>query len=278
MFFGLRLIGRVIGFVFKVAIFVGVIGAVVAAVAYALFDGEQYKARLSKRVVDLTGRTLTVNGKAELDLSLPPKIVLNDVRLKNARWGSRPDMARIKRVEIQLNPLKAISGGDSVAQIRLDGADVLLETNSQGIGNWDLAGFAAGGSIGALGALSSLGILGGSSTSLPPVIVSNPTITFHNGQTGSTQTASLGGGSSVEVTGGGAVAGGGVIGGSAGSAAGSIGGLASVPGTAGFAPEAAFAGGSEGSHVLAAAGSDNNNPCDGTPRQSSNSQQAAKPR
>lgn len=277
MFFGLRLIGRVIGFVFKTAVFVGVIGAVAAAVAYGLFDGQQYKARVTKHVEDVTGRTLTVNGKAELDLSLPPKIVLNDVRLKNARWGSRPDMARIKRVEIQLNPLKAISGGDSVAQVRLDGADVLLETNGQGVGNWEFGGFAAGGSIGALGALNAFGILGGSSSSLPPVIVSNPTITFHNGQTGTTQTASLGG-SSVEVTGG--VAAGGSALGSAASSIGSIGGLASVPaGTAGFAPEAAFAGGSEGSHVLAAAGSDNNNPCDGTPRQASrgNSQQAAKP-
>jgi AsmA-like protein len=286
MFFGLRLIGRVFGFAFKAVIFVAAITAVAGAVAYALFDGEAYKARLSKRVVDLTGRTMTVNGKAELDLSLPPKIVLNDVRVKNARWGSRPDMAHIKRVEIRLNPLKAISGGDSVAQIRLDGADVLLETNGQGLSNWELGGFAAGGSIGALGALSALGIIG-SSSSPPPVIFSNPTITFRDDRTGRQQTVSLGGGSSVEVTGGGSsgggtvvAAGGGAAGGLAGGAAGGIGGLASVPGgAAGFAPEAAFAGSSEGSHVLAAAGSDDTNPCDGSQRQKpqSNSQQAAKP-
>jgi hypothetical protein len=290
MFFGLRLIGRVIGFAFKITIFVAAIAAVAGAVAYALFDGEQYKQRLAKRMVDLTGRTVTVNGKAELDLTLPPRIVLNDVRLKNARWGSRPDMARIKRVEIQLNPLKAISGGDSVAQIRLDGADVLLETNGQGIGNWELGGFAAGGSLGTLGMLNSLGLLGAaSSSSLPPIVMSNPTVTFRDGNTGHQQTVSLGGGSTVEVTGGGAggsggggtvIAGGGAAGGIAGgNVAGGIGGLASVPpGAAGFAPEAAFAGGSESSHVLAAAGSDNTNPCDGSQRQQPHTQQAAKPR
>ncbi|HTY69390.1 MAG TPA: AsmA family protein [Alphaproteobacteria bacterium] len=280
MFFGLRLIGRVIGFAVKAVVFVAAIGVVAGAVAYALFDGEQYKQRVSKRVLDLTGRAMTVNGKAELDLTLPPRIVLNDVRVKNARWGSRPDMARIRRVEIQLNPLKAISGGDSVAQIRLDGADVMLETNAQGIGNWELGGFAAGGSIGALGALSAFGLLGGSS-SPPPVIVSNPTITFRDDRTGRQQTASLGG-SSVEVTGGGAAVagGGGAAGGAvAGGTAGGIGGLASLPGgAAGFAPEAAFAGGSESSHVLAAAGSDDTNPCDGSQRQPPQSQQAAKPR
>ena len=282
MFFGLRLIGRVIGFAFKITIFVAAIAAVAGAVAYALFDGEQYKQRLAKRMVDLTGRTVTVNGKAELDLTLPPRIVLNDVRLKNARWGSRPDMARIKRVEIQLNPLKAISGGDSVAQIRLDGADVLLETNGQGIGNWELGGFAAGGTLGTLGMLNSLGLLGAaSSSSLPPIVMSNPTVTFRDGNTGHQQTVSLGGGSTVEVTGGGGtvIAGGAAGGVAGGGAAGAIGGLASLPpGAAGFAPEAAFAGGSEGSHVLAAAGSDNTNPCDGSQRQQAHTQQAAKPR
>jgi len=276
MFFGLRLIGRVIGFAFKAVVFVAAIGAVAGAVAYALFDGEQYKQQVSKRVLDLTGRTMTVNGKAELDLALPPRIVLNDVRVKNARWGSRPDMARIRRVEIQLNPLKAISGGDSVAQIRLDGADVLLETNGQGIGNWELGGL-AGGSIGVFGALNAFGLIG-SSTSPPPVIVSNPTVTFRDARTGRQQTASLGG-SSVEVTGGSSGGAAIVGGGTAGGAAGGIGGLASLSGgAAGIAPEAAFAGGSEGSHVLAAAGSDDTNPCDGSQRQQPQSQQAAKPR
>lgn len=267
MFFGLRLIGRLIGFIVKSALLVAVIGAVAAGAVYALFNGDQYNARLSKRVVDLTGRALTINGKTELDLtSLPPKIVLNDVRLRNARWGSRPDMARIKRVEIRLNPLRAISGGDSVAQVRLDGADVLLETNSQGVGNWALGGIAAGaGTIGALGVLGSFGILGGTSSSTPPVVLSNPTVTFHDGSSGGTQTVSLGGGGSVEVTGGGAVAGGG-----AGSFA--SGGLAS----AGSAlPEATFAGSSSGSHALVAAASDNTNPCDGNPRPNQGHSQSA---
>src|SRR5690348_2682163 len=93
-----RLVARIVGFAARVVIFGAALAAVAGAVAYALFDGEQYKQRLSQRVVDLTGRILQVDGAAELQLSIPPKIVLNDVRLKNARWGSRADMARIKRV------------------------------------------------------------------------------------------------------------------------------------------------------------------------------------
>lgn len=272
MFFGLRLIGRLIGFVFKAALFVGAIAVVAGAVACALFDGEQYKARLSKRVVDLTGRTLTIHGKAELDLSWPPRIVLNDVRLKNARWGTRPDMARIKRVEIELNPLKAISGGDSVAQVRLEGADVLVETNAQGVSNWTLGAFAAApGAIGALGMLGSLGILGGTSSSTPPVVLSNPTVTFHDGGSGAT-VAVGGGGTIVEVgggTGAGAAGGGTVVAG--GGAAGA--GAAGLAGSAGGLPE--FAGSAGSSRVLVAAASDDNNPCDGSPRQPSQTQAKA---
>lgn len=254
MFFGLRLIGRIIGFVFKAALLVGVLAAVAGAAAYALFDGQAYKARLSRHVLDLTGRTLTVDGKAELDLGWPPKIVLHDVRLKNAPWGSKPYMARINKVEIQLNPLKAISGGDSVAQVRLDGADLVLETNSQGVANWTLGGLGAGG-IGGLGVLGSLGILGGSSATTPPVILTNPTVTFRNGA-GAAETISLAGGA-VEVSGG-----------TASSAAGA---LASASSTLN---PLVVAGSSEGSHVLVAAAGDNN-PCDGSPRQQ---QQTAQPR
>lgn len=272
MFFGLRLIGRIIGFVFKTAIFVGVIAAVAGAAVYALFDGQAYNTRLSRHVLDLTGRTLTVNGKASLDLGWPPRIVLNDVRLRNAPWAKKPYMARINRVEIQLDPLKAISGGDSVAQVRLDGADLVLETNSQGVSNWAFGAIGAGG-IGGLGVLGSLGLLGGTSSTPPPVIIANPTVTFVDGATGGTQTVALGGGGgAVEITGGGAA---GAVAGAGGAAGSSALGAASSLASAGpgLGPAATFAGGSEGSHVLVAVAGDNN-PCDGSPR---TQQQAAKP-
>jgi uncharacterized protein involved in outer membrane biogenesis len=221
-----RLVARVVGFVVKAALFVAAVGAVAAAVGYALFDGQAYKQRVQQRVVDLTGRALTVSGAAELQMSIPPRIVLNDVRLKNAPWGSRPDMARIRQVQVKINPLSAISGGDSVAQVQLDGADVLLETAPDGIGNWEWA-LGGGAGIGALGILDALGLFSStSSASAPSVVISNSTVTFRDGGTGRTTTGPLGG---IEF--------------------------------AGKFPNEAFGG---GSHVLAAANSDDTNPCDGT--------------
>jgi len=229
--FAFRLIGRVITFVVRVAVFVGATAVVAGGVAYMLFDGEQYKKQLSQRVVDVTGRALAIDGKAELDLALPPRIVLNNVRIKNASWGSRPDMVRIRRMEIRLNPLAAVSGGESVSQINVAGADVLLETNPQGLGNWEAFAIGVGPAMsGVMAALGQFGLFG-ATPSAPPFSFSDTTFTFRDGATGRVQTASLGN-------------------------------LFEFNPGAGFPPEAAAG----GSHVLAAANSDNTNPCDGNPQ------------
>ncbi len=201
--FVFRLIGRVITFMAKAVIFVAAMGAIAGGVMYALFDSDQYKRELQQRVVDLTGRTLAIDGPVELQLGLPPRVVLNNVRVGNARWGSRQDMARIRRVQIDLNPLSAVSGDSSVSQVRLDGADVLLETNTIGLGNWEqitnLAGLGATGAAGLTSALGAMGVLG---NALPPdsVILSDSTVTFRDGTTGRTQTLSMGG-TAVQVAG-----------------------------------------------------------------------------
>jgi uncharacterized protein involved in outer membrane biogenesis len=93
-----RLVGRVIGFAVKGVLFVAALAVVAAGTMYALFDAEQYKRVLTQRVTDVTGRALTVDGPVELELGFPPRVILHDVRLKNARWGSRADMARVRRI------------------------------------------------------------------------------------------------------------------------------------------------------------------------------------
>jgi hypothetical protein len=216
--FVFRLISRMIGFVVKSVVFVAAMAVVAGGVMYGLFDGDQYKQALIRRFEELTGRTLAIDGPAELQLGWPPRIVLNNVRIGNARWGARPDMARIDRVTIKLDPLAAVSGDNSLAQVQLDGTDVLFETNASGQGNWEflLGGAATGGVLAGLAAIGifgsaqqavaalSGGLPGGGTSggstgngpalSDPPIVVGpNTTVTFRDGGTGRTQTASLGG-------------------------------------------------------------------------------------
>ncbi|HUS14091.1 MAG TPA: AsmA family protein, partial [Chloroflexia bacterium] len=161
--FMFRLVGRVIGFAFKAAVFGVAIVAVGAGTMYALFDADQYKRVITQRLVDVTGRTVSINGPAELELTLPPRIVLNDVRIGNARWGTRRDMARIRRMEMRVNPLRAIAGDGGSTDVRLAGVDLYLETGPAGVGNWEFGEIisAAGmaGVTGAMVLLDSLGLL-----------------------------------------------------------------------------------------------------------------------
>lgn len=194
-----RLVGRVIGFFVKGALFIAALAVVAAGTMYALFDAEQYKRALTQRVVDVTGRALSIEGPAELQLGFPPRVILHDVRLKNARWGSRPDMARIKRVQIKIDPLKAIAG-DSSTDLRLEGVDLVLETGPGGVGNWEFGPLAATGV--ALGGVAGLFAI---NQFLAPVLpganvsIADAAVQFRDGATGRTQSFALGAATSVEV-------------------------------------------------------------------------------
>lgn len=191
--FVFRLVGRMIGFALKATLFVGALAVVGAGTMYMLFDAEQYKKAVTQRLVDVTGRAVSIEGPAELHLTLPPRVVLNDVRIRNTRWGTRTDMARIQRVEARINPLRALAGDSGMTDIRLEGVDLYLETGPGGIGNWELgstASGAGGAAAGALGIVQSLGLL---SPVLPgsSITLSGTSLTFRDGTTGRVQSVAL---------------------------------------------------------------------------------------
>jgi uncharacterized protein involved in outer membrane biogenesis len=208
--FVFRLVGRMIAFAVKATLFVGALAVVAGGTMYMLFDAEQYKKAVTQRLVDVTGRAVSIEGPAELHLTLPPRVVLNDVRIRNARWGTRTDMARIQRVEARLNPLRAIAGDSGMTDIRLEGVDLYLETGPGGLGNWELGSAASGAApaaVGALGVLQSLGMLGAGLPGLPgsSITLSGTSLTFRDGTSGRVQSVALG--TAFELTGGGSILG-----------------------------------------------------------------------
>lgn len=184
--FLIRLVGRFVGFAFKAVVFVVAMGAVAAGVMVTLFDADQYKRQVAQRVLDLTGRVVSIDN-AELQLALPPRVVLNGVRLRNAPWGSRPDMARVNRVTVKLDPLAAISGGNSVAQVNLEGADVLLETSVAGEANWSALAAAAGAAMASLSILAQTAVVPS-----VPITLTDATVTIRDAA-GHANTLSFGG-------------------------------------------------------------------------------------
>lgn len=114
-----------------------VVAVVVAGIAILKSqDFNQYKALIAEKVKEATGRDLTLAGDVDLVISWNPALAVNDVTFSNASWGSRPELIKMKRLEAEVRLIPLLSGNVEVNRIVLKGADILLETNDKGQGNW----------------------------------------------------------------------------------------------------------------------------------------------
>jgi uncharacterized protein involved in outer membrane biogenesis len=76
---------------------------VLAAVLYLSFaDLNWMKPRIESAVADATGRRLQIGGAFDLDIVPSPAILLEDVSISNADWGSEPMLATIGHVSARL--------------------------------------------------------------------------------------------------------------------------------------------------------------------------------
>jgi len=118
----------------------GLAGLVLLAVAIAVatVDPKTLIGPVRDRVKVETGRDLVFGGPLELALSLEPKLVANDVTLSNAPWAATPQMAKAKRVEIQVALLPLLHKRFEAPEVALVGPFITLETDALGRANWDL--------------------------------------------------------------------------------------------------------------------------------------------
>jgi uncharacterized protein involved in outer membrane biogenesis len=123
-----------IGFLAAAVAAVVLIGGL--AVLARFIDPAPYFQQAADRVREGIGRELRIGGRVELRVLPSLRLVLEDVSLANAPWGSRPDMLRVKRVEARVALLPLLRGEIEVGRLELIEPDVLLETDAKGLGNW----------------------------------------------------------------------------------------------------------------------------------------------
>jgi uncharacterized protein involved in outer membrane biogenesis len=116
----------------------GVFAAAVVGLAVLVntIDLGKYAKLASDEVRATTGRELRIGGKVDVTLFPRLALVAEDVSFANAPWGSRPDMARAKRVEGSVALLPLLRKEVEVIRLVLVEPDVLLETDAKGVGNW----------------------------------------------------------------------------------------------------------------------------------------------
>ena len=117
------------------------IGLVVAVIIYVQsIDFDRYRTQLVQELRDATGRDVSIGGPIELAFGLDSAFVIRDMRVGNAPWGSRGDMAKIGRVEARFRLLPLLAGQMRIDRLRLVQLDLWLETDPVGKVNWVLAG------------------------------------------------------------------------------------------------------------------------------------------
>jgi AsmA protein len=111
----------------------------IAAIAITRFDPNAYKPDIVAAVKRATGRDLALNGKISLKPSLWPTIQASDVTFSNPPGFSRPQMASLQGMELQLGLLPLLSSKLAIEQLVLIHPDILLETDATGHHNWQLS-------------------------------------------------------------------------------------------------------------------------------------------
>lgn len=107
----------------------------VGAVALAP-DQAAIKARLSEAVFRATGRQLVLAGPLSMRPGLSLALTASDVSLANAPGGSRPEMARVGRLEARVAWLPLFSREIVVERLTLARPSILLEITPEGVPNW----------------------------------------------------------------------------------------------------------------------------------------------
>ncbi len=171
----------------------GLVGLVIIALVVILYvivttyDFNKLKPRIVQAVRDATGRELTLGGDFKVSFGLSPSASVERVTFQNAPWGSRPEMVRVKSLQIQVSLLPLIRGEIEFKRLILIEPEIWIETDPSGKSNLEFKPAekpkaeekkAEGG------------------TTLPPLIfeevrVEKGVLTYRDGKTGKTQTLNL---------------------------------------------------------------------------------------
>ena len=123
----------------KIVIAAALVFVVLIAALYAFvefYDFNKFKPLITKAVREATGRELNIKGDINIDFGIRPTIVVEEVSFQNATWSARPDLGRVKRLEVQMAVWPLILGKFDFAHLVLVEPDVIVEFDSAGTSNF----------------------------------------------------------------------------------------------------------------------------------------------
>ena len=117
-----------------------IVAVVLLAVYWWLsrFDFNRLKPIITQQVRSAIARELAIEGDIRMKIGLAPTLITGPVKLRNADWGSRPDMLTVDEVELQVGLLALLSKKIVLKQLVLVKPDVWVEQTADGTkSNWE---------------------------------------------------------------------------------------------------------------------------------------------
>lgn len=104
------------------------------------FDRERIVAMVAVEVKKATGRDIHVDGAIGFHLRPSLALQISGVRFGNSAWGTKPDMLKVRHIELDVALRPLLDKRLEIKRVLLDGVEVWLETDAQGQGNWVMQG------------------------------------------------------------------------------------------------------------------------------------------
>jgi len=131
----LGLLRRLISISVKLGIAAAGVGVIIG---YANLSNVQgWSADLKAQVFQVSGRRLNIDGPIDFTLTMPPRIVIEGIRLQNVGWGKKGDMLKAKALVAEVDMLPLMVGDVAVPRVRLVEPEILVEVGKSGRSNWD---------------------------------------------------------------------------------------------------------------------------------------------
>jgi uncharacterized protein involved in outer membrane biogenesis len=121
--------------ILSIAAAVVIVGLIVIYIVIASYDFNKLKPQITDLAKEYTGRDLTLAGDIKLGIGFSPDLKVENVSFQNAAWGSRPELAKIERLEVQVELLPLIRGDIQVKRLILVKSDILIESDKSGKSN-----------------------------------------------------------------------------------------------------------------------------------------------
>ena len=99
---------------------------------------------IERKASTALGRAVTI-GNLKIGWGDPLALEIENLRIANAPWGSKPDMVSIAQIQARIDVMPLLKGVIRYEQLSASRPVFLLERNKHGIGNWKFSGGGSGG-------------------------------------------------------------------------------------------------------------------------------------